>query len=55
MTQALESPFWADIEQSDLIFQVFQFLLHAGVVRAALAPVTLGSSHEVNGHQEAQH
>lgn len=43
-----------DVEQSDLVLQLFQLLLHAGATGAAAPVETHGPGHEVDGHHEAQ-
>lgn len=44
----------ADVEQSDLVLQLFQLLLHAGATGAASPVEAHGPSHEVDGHHETQ-
>lgn len=52
--QSLQHSVEADVEQPDLVFQMLQFLLHAGAARAAAPVEAHGPGHEVDGHHEAE-
>lgn len=52
--QAVQNSVETDVEQSDLVLQLLQLLLHAGATGAAAPVEAHGPGHEVDGHDEAQ-